>query len=163
MVAALHVQQPFVFGASATIADERRGVAATMAALRRHVAYQCFAVASIVTDHMRRSVLASDSGSRDKKNALLECPLVWRADYTSAVKGPVGSCTGSHARSAAMPRSKPARCPRSDRTGVRCRSTAGSWSRECLFFAGRQPERRNGSCLRAGWQATRSRPGSPPA
>jgi hypothetical protein len=61
------------------------------------------------------------------------------------------------------PRSKPARCPRSDRTGVRCRSTAGSWSRERLFFGGCRPEPRSGSCLRAGWQVTRCRPGSPPA
>jgi hypothetical protein len=62
----------------------------------------------------------------------------------------------------AKPRSKLARCPRSDRTGVRCRSTAGSCSREHLFFGGCQPERRSGSWLRAGWQATRCRPGSPP-
>ena len=67
------------------------------------------------------------------------------------------------AKRAAMPRSKPARYQRSDRTGARCRSTAGSWSRERRFFAGCQPERRSGSCLRAGWQATRCRRGSPPA
>src|SRR5215216_1638437 len=58
---------------------------------------------------------------------------------------------------------KPARCQRSDPTGVRCRSTAGSWSRECLFFRGCRPEPRNGSCWRAGSPATRCRPGSPPA
>jgi hypothetical protein len=66
------------------------------------------------------------------------------------------------AGSAAMLGSKPARCPRSGRTGVQCRSTAGSWSRECLFFGGCQPERRNASCLRANWQATRCPPDSPP-
>jgi hypothetical protein len=64
------------------------------------------------------------------------------ATHTSGVKG---CCPFLQwlLRSAAMPRSKPARCPRSDRTGVRCRSTAGSWSRERLFSGGCQPERRN--------------------
>jgi hypothetical protein len=90
-------------------------------------------------------------------------PLAQSGPTRPLSKAVVGFCAFSHARSAAMPRSRPARCPRSDRTGVRCRSTAGSWSRERLFFGGCQPERRSGSCLRAGWQAIRCRPGSPPA
>ncbi len=106
-----------------------------------------------------------------KRGALLPiapvvCRLTMRAIAVWSKDTPVASprqCTGSHATSAAMPRSRPARYQRSDRTGVRCRSTAESWSRECLFFGGCQPQRRSGSCLRAGWQATRCRPGSPPA
>jgi hypothetical protein len=44
-----------------------------------------------------------------------------------------------------MPRSKPARCPRLDRMGVRCRSTAGLWSRKRLFSDGVGP-----ACRQAG-------------
>jgi hypothetical protein len=67
------------------------------------------------------------------------------------------------ARRTATARSKPERCPRLDRTGARCRSTVGSWTRGYRFSGGRQSERRNASCLLAGWQATRCRPGLPPA
>lgn len=67
------------------------------------------------------------------------------------------------ARCSSTPRSRPARHPQSDRRGARYRSTAGSWSRGCLFSGGCRPERLNASCWRAGWQATRCRPGSPPA
>jgi hypothetical protein len=63
------------------------------------------------------------------------------------------------ARSETMPGSKPARCPRSGRTGVQCRSKAGSWSQEHLFFGGSQSARRSASCLRAGWRAIPYHPG----
>jgi hypothetical protein len=53
----------------------------------------------------------------------------------------------------------PERCPRSDRTGARYRSTGGSWSRESLSFDGRRLQCRSASCLPAGWQETRCRPG----
>lgn len=76
---------------------------------------------------------------------------------------PRGGLTQVATRAAAMPHSKPAQCLRLDQTGARCRSTVGSWSRERLSFDGFQPERRSGSCLPAGWQATPCRPGSPPA
>jgi hypothetical protein len=68
-----------------------------------------------------------------------------------------------HEEHTITPRSKLARYPRSGRTGARCRSTTGSSSRESLFCGGCRPERRSVSCLLAGWQATRCRPGSPRA
>jgi hypothetical protein len=68
-----------------------------------------------------------------------------------------------HEKYTIMPRSEPARYPRSGRTGARCRSTTGSSSRESLFCGGCQPERRSASYWLAGWQATRCRRGSPRA
>jgi hypothetical protein len=85
------------------------------------------------------------------------------AGNCSPITSKGGAMMRGRSASAAMPRSKPARCRRSDRPGVRCRSIAGSCGRERRFFGGCQPERRSGSCLRAGWQATRCRLGSPPA
>jgi hypothetical protein len=75
--------------------------------------------------------------------------------FASARRSIVGTLKGI----AAMPRSKPARCPQSDRRGVRFRSTAESSSRECRFFVGCQPEHRSESCLREGLRATPCHPG----
>jgi len=56
-----------------------------------------------------------------------------------------------------MPRSKPARCRRSDRTGVRCRSNQPDRGVENADFLSMSAGTPSGSCLRASWQATRCR------